>query len=732
MRLRLPVVWFILAAAPSAYGIEVRIDRSLIPPDTPPKVREAIEQLYSPVQSVQLQSVRALAAMREEAAIAAPFLVTLLWGKTEIHRASAEALIAIGKPAVEPVVLALQVAENRYIIGNLLHILERLRDERATEALAVRYAKTEDHRARNILAGLGAPAVDRLLAMLVSPNPVWRAAAAKSLELSPTQRTCEALARAAGDEDPEVRGAVLATLSHLARQSGGAVRPSEELVKQALRDKEGGARRGALAVLAALTLSGQEDHLPALIEGFRDRDRGVQLTALEAISSLAAQGRLKGHAEILERQAGPALLEAFKDQDPAVRGKAVEVAALLERKDLLPALAELLKDENGQVRARAVYSLGKLEAKEHAAAVAAALKDGDDAVRKAAAETLGELHATEAREALKAAAEDHEDDVAAAAKKALAQLDSALPAPRAPPILGKTAPVPANRGREPASQAASYGHMAHHPPLPPAPPVRPRDPPAPKPITPPPASSAPKTGEPAKAAVNAEKQGFLLLLGNVKQREAAAQKALKLPDKGLAWICEALGSEHGPTRCSAVFLLGRLKLGAAADRLLPLLGDRERGVNEEVLRTLAALKGEAAAVASLSEALKKPETRGDALFALGQLGDPAGADALASVLKDSEWRMRRLAVENLGRLKAVPQLGQALRDSHWLIRRTAAEMLGESGSRAAAPALIEALADEHWYVRSTAHAGLVKLSGRPLSSDPAAWRNWWELEGKTK
>jgi HEAT repeat protein len=64
------------------------------------------------------------------------------------------------------------------------------------------------------------------------------------------------------------------------------------------------------------------------------------------------------------------------------------------------------------------------------------------------------------------------------------------------------------------------------------------------------------------------------------------------------------------------------------------------------------------------------------------------------------------------------------------VRVSAVDAAAAGGGREAVPALIGLLADEHWYVRNTAHAALTKSSGQQLPADLAAWRNWWEKEGK--
>jgi HEAT repeat protein len=220
------------------------------------------------------------------------------------------------------------------------------------------------------------------------------------------------------------------------------------------------------------------------------------------------------------------------------------------------------------------------------------------------------------------------------------------------------------------------------------------------------------------------------MLRSNKEREKAVQAAAKMPDRGLAWLTDALKSADPAVRSGAAYAVGRNKLGAAAGPLLRLLDDPSRGVPDEAGRAFTALKGEPGAVASLKEAIKDARTRERAVLMLGQMGDGSAAEVLASLLGDADWRLRRLATQSLAELKATGALQKALQDRYWYVRVCAAECLGRVGSLEAVPGLIAALSDEHWYVRSSAHASLAKLTGQQLPPDPTQWQAWWGREGK--
>ncbi|MBI3450242.1 MAG: HEAT repeat domain-containing protein [Acidobacteria bacterium] len=86
----------------------------------------------------------------------------------------------------------------------------------------------------------------------------------------------------------------------------------------------------------------------------------------------------------------------------------------------------------------------------------------------------------------------------------------------------------------------------------------------------------------------------------------------------------------------------------------------------------------------LLDLLKDPvaDLRARAAYALGMIGDPTNAGALAACLNDREWSVRAMAAKALGRLRetdSVPALSAALSDAQWWVRANAAEALRGKG-----------------------------------------------------
>ncbi len=68
---------------------------------------------------------------------------------------------------------------------------------------------------------------------------------------------------------------------------------------------------------------------------------------------------------------------------------------------------------------------------------------------------------------------------------------------------------------------------------------------------------------------------------------------------------------------------------------------------------------------------------------LGAIGDPASAERMTELLKDSDSRVRAAAAHGLGRMhhwQAASQLAESLRDSAWRVRRDAALALRAIGA----------------------------------------------------
>ena len=87
-------------------------------------------------------------------------------------------------------------------------------------------------------------------------------------------------------------------------------------------------------------------------------------------------------------------------------------------------------------------------------------------------------------------------------------------------------------------------------------------------------------------------------------------------------------------------------------------------------------------------------------------------------------------------LSVVPQSGEMDRLEHMnpLVRLHEAELAGLLNTTTAVGSLIRRVADpaETPEVKAAAQEALVVITGRKDLKDPAAWKKWWEAEGKTQ
>jgi HEAT repeat protein len=220
---------------------------------------------------------------------------------------------------------------------------------------------------------------------------------------------------------------------------------------------------------------------------------------------------------------------------------------------------------------------------------------------------------------------------------------------------------------------------------------------------------------------------------------------LKVPSSVPA-LLKALEDRDPDVRNVAARSLGRMKLQAAEEALVELLGKHDQAVSARIaaiciemgprtapllIRALregtpkarfwaARILGEirdARATRSLGDALadKEPDVRSAAVWALGMIGDRASANLVGPLLDDPVWYVRAHAAEALGRIGdpgVVQRLGEALKDRSWWVRKNALDALVRIGEPAK-PTLLQTLHGEDRFARDCAVEALMTL-GMPL------------------
>ena len=216
---------------------------------------------------------------------------------------------------------------------------------------------------------------------------------------------------------------------------------------------------------------------------------------------------------------------------------------------------------------------------------------------------------------------------------------------------------------------------------------------------------------------------------------------LKLP-QSIPTLLQALGDKDADVRNVAARSLGRMKLQAAEEALIALLGKHDQAVSARIaaiciemgprttpllIKTLrdgipkarfwaARILGEIAdhrATRSLSEAVQDADAdvRSAAVWAIGNIADSSTASIVASHLSDPVWYVRAHAAEALGKIgdpSIAAPLADALRDQNWWVRRNALEALVRIGD-ASKPVLMGALESDDRFARESAVEALTSL-----------------------
>lgn len=199
--------------------------------------------------------------------------------------------------------------------------------------------------------------------------------------------------------------------------------------------------------------------------------------------------------------------------------------------------------------------------------------------------------------------------------------------------------------------------------------------------------------------------------------ESRAIACAVLGDLGASQAAGALaGSVDDPSpevRAAAAGALGKIAAVGYAARLLPLLDDPVEEVQDAAVTALA--RAAAADPSVILEALASPDPEAGATLranlarVLGECRAAAGADALLLLAKDEDKRVRRSALEALGRIdfgRFTEAFTVALTDECPEVRRVTAEMWGANHPPRALDNLGRMLRDEDLWVRCAAIRGL--------------------------
>jgi len=155
------------------------------------------------------------------------------------------------------------------------------------------------------------------------------------------------------------------------------------------------------------------------------------------------------------------------------------------------------------------------------------------------------------------------------------------------------------------------------------------------------------------------------------------------------WLLECLAHEYYDIRSAAALALGKAGDRAATDKLIALIDDSNKEVQESAVLALGLLKNESVLPTIVSKVLSNPalptRLRAAGAIAIGFIGSKAGTPELAKLLKDAkEDEVKYGALAGLGLLadeSAGPHLIKVLFDKKAPepIRAYAATALGKCG-----------------------------------------------------
>ena len=352
---------------------------------------------------------------------------------------ASEALVKIGKPAIEPT--AALLTEPNFFAAQIraAATLARLKDERGLKTLAEAVASMQGKLPIEAIEGLAALKNKRTTDLLL------RAASNQKVRMSARTAAIRALGqRPDGDvvlgllRIEQNRSSITDAVSEALEAIGPKAKP---VLLAALDDSDTKVRRAAITALGQLRV---KKALAPLAKGLTDPDvRSWAQGALDefGVEAVPAVIGLLGHEdkqaswaaeEILVRSGAAAVeptLKLLKSDSPKVRGAAADVLGKLGDRRAVKPLLGMLRETGYWARLSVVEALGKLKDPRAVAPIIPLLRDKDDSVRTVSADALGLLGDKRAIRPLIAILTDDWVNARQAAAKSLGLLGAKQAAP---------------------------------------------------------------------------------------------------------------------------------------------------------------------------------------------------------------------------------------------------------------------------------------------------------------
>lgn len=333
-----------------------------IPSTIIPEVGAQIERLYSREALERVKAATRLGEMGEKASPAIPFLIELLSDthsvvvqtetkaveSTSPDRAARTALIGIGKPAVQPLIVVLK-GKNITARKNVVETLGEIKDARAVEAL---------------------------IAALKDENPDIRKSSAEALGKIRDVRAIDGLVIALKDKKSSVQQSAYAAIKNTLQQlkDNRAIEPIITL----LNHDEPAIRHFAVEALGGIPDPRVSDHLILALKDNAD----IRESAAEALKIIGAP-------------AVEPLIKTLRGNDINISVIAIRILGDIRDTRSAEPLIDVLEfksrepvQEEAQLRYEAAKALGKMKATSSIQPLINTLKDNDSRVRDSAAEAL--------------------------------------------------------------------------------------------------------------------------------------------------------------------------------------------------------------------------------------------------------------------------------------------------------------------------------------------------------
>jgi HEAT repeat protein len=580
----------------------------------PDKIDRLINQLQDNNAYTRRRAIRALSKTPDPRAVEPLIAQFTKDGGRGLHGEVVRALVAIGSPAVGPLIDALKDEDHR-LRQNSATALGYIGDRRAVEPL-IEALKDENWQVRissvGALAKLGdSRAVEPLITALKDESGWVRPAAATALGYIGDHRAKEPLIAALKDESQRVRSSAATALSKLGDHR--AIKPLIVLLK----DGNLQIRSSSATALGRL---GDPRAVEPLIDALKDENWQVR------ISSVNALGKLR------DPRAVEPLITLLKDPTWNARMEVVEALVDIGYSPL-EALILLLKDENQQVRRNAVYTLGKIADPRTVEPLIGALKDESSLVRKAAAEALDKLGWKPKNKREEASYLIGKQDWDGCVKIGAPAVEPLIGALRDKDSLIRKAAVEAlDRLKwKPKGKNEKVLYL-----------IGKED-----------WDGCVKIGAPAVEALITLLQTeewhirreVVITLGKIADLRAV---------EPLINLLEKDKNRHMYNK--VIEALGEIGDPRAVEPLIILLKDKDRHLRRDSAKALGKL-GDPRAVEPLILLLKDKDQnlRSNSVIALGKIADPRAVEPLIGVLKDKDSLVRKAAVEALDKLGWKPQ-----------------------------------------------------------------------------